>query len=51
LLAIESIYQAKQEPDKYLEYTESMGLNANKTEDEKEAMYFNSAEQIFLTEN
>ncbi len=51
LLAIESIYQAKQEPDKYLEYAESIGLNDNKTEDEKESMYFNSAEQIFLTEN
>jgi tetratricopeptide (TPR) repeat protein len=51
LLAIESIYQAKQEPDKYLDYAEKMGLDSNKTDDEKEAMYFNSAEQIFLAEN
>lgn len=50
LLAIESIYQSRGEPEKYIEYTESLG-GASKTDAEKELVYFNSAEQIFLTAN
>ncbi|MCI1639968.1 MAG: tetratricopeptide repeat protein [Bacteroidales bacterium] len=51
LLAIESIYQAKGEPDVYLDYADSIGADADKSEIEKENAYFNSAEQIFLSEN
>ncbi len=50
MLAIESIYQSQGEPEKYLAYTEALGKPA-KSDDEKEAIYFNSAEQIFMTEN
>ena len=50
LLAIESIYQAKGEPETYLAYTESLGRSV-KTAEEKELVYFNSAEQIFMAAN
>ena len=48
LLAIESIYQAKKQPQKYLEYVESNSLIAAKSDTEKELLYFNTAEQLFL---
>lgn len=51
LLAIESIYQARKQPEKYLEYVESNKLNAGKSDSDKEQLYFNTAEQIFLAEN
>lgn len=51
LLAIESIYQTKNDPQEYLAYIESIGKEGLKTEDEKENMIFNSAEQVFLSEN
>lgn len=51
MLAIESIYQAKGEPEMYLAYSESVGNGGQKTEAEKEQIYFNSAEQIFLSGN
>ena len=51
LLAIESIYQTKNEPQQYLAYIESIGKGGMKTEDEKEVMIFNAAEQVFLSEN
>ena len=51
LLAIESIYQTKNEPKEYLAYIESIGKGGMKTEDEKEVMIFNAAEQVFLSEN
>ena len=51
LAAIESIYQTKNEPEEYLAYIESIGKGATKTADEKEDMIFNSAEQIFLSDN
>lgn len=51
LAAIESIYQTKNEPEEYLAYIETIGKGATKTADEKEDMIFNSAEQIFLSEN
>ena len=50
LLAIESIYQAKGEPEKYLAYSESVGQSA-KTAEEKELLFFNSAEQVFMATN
>lgn len=51
LLAIESIYQTRNAPEEYLAYIESIGKGTSKTEDEKESMIFNAAEQIFLSEN
>ena len=51
LLAIESIYQSDGRADEYLDYAESVGLNAGKSDSEKEDLYFNAAEQIFQTED
>ncbi len=51
LAAIESIYQTRNEPEEYIAYIENIGRGASKTEDEKEDMIFNSAEQIFLSDN
>lgn len=51
LAAIESIYQTKNEPEEYLAYIENIGKGATKTADEKEDMIFNSAEQVFLSDN
>lgn len=51
LLAIESIYQTKNDPHEYLSYIDSIGRGGMKTEDEKEVMIFNAAEQVFLSEN
>ncbi len=51
LAAIESIYQTRNEPEEYLAYIEGIGKGETKTEDEKEMMIFNAAEQIFLSEN
>ena len=51
LAAIESIYQTKNEPEEYLRYIESIGKGASKTEEEKEDMIFNSAEQVYLSGN
>lgn len=49
LLAIESIYQTRRQPEKFLEYMEANSLNASKTEAEREKMYFNTAEQLYLS--
>ena len=51
LLAIESIYQTKDQPEEYIAYIENIGKGASKTADEKEMLYFNSAEQLFLSAN
>ncbi|MBQ2565846.1 MAG: tetratricopeptide repeat protein [Bacteroidales bacterium] len=51
LLAIESIYQTKGQTDEYLNYADRVGATAGKTEDEKEAMWFNAAEQMYLSGN
>lgn len=51
LAAIESIYQTRNEPEEYIAYIEGIGKGGMKTDDEKEDMIFNSAEQIFLSEN
>lgn len=51
LLAIESIYQTRKEPEKYLEYVEQNSLAASKSAEEKEQMYFNTAEQVYLAGN
>lgn len=51
LVAIESIYQAKGEPESYIAYMEESGAGGGKTEAEKEEIYFNSAEQVFVSGN
>ena len=51
LLAIESVYQSDGEPEKYLAYIEKIGKGSLKTEEEKEMMIFNAAEQIYLSGN
>ena len=38
-------------PEKFLEYVESNDLNTKKSEAEKEKMYFNTAEQLYLSGN
>ena len=51
MLAIESIYQSMGEPEEFLAYSESVGDGTRKTDAEKEQIYFNSAEQVFLSGN
>ena len=51
LLAIESIYQTKNDVKEYLAYLDAIGKGGSKSENEKESMIFNSAEQVFLSEN
>lgn len=51
LVAVESIYQTIGEPDKYLAYIKSLSNPVSKTAAETEMIYFNSAEQMFLSEN
>lgn len=51
LAAIEAIYQIRNEPEAYLAYIETIGKGGSKSDEEKEDMIFNSAEQIFLSEN
>lgn len=51
LAAIESIYQSQNDPQSYLAYIDAIGMSSIKTEDEKEDMIYNAAEQIFLTGN
>lgn len=51
LLAIESIYQKLKQPEKYVAYVESNSLASGKSEEEKDQMYFNTAEQLFLAGN
>ena len=49
LLAIESIYQTQDKPEEYLAYIENIGKGASKSADEKEMLYFNAAEQLYLS--
>lgn len=51
LYAIESIYQTLQTPEKYLDYVESNNLAAGKSDSDKENLYFNTAEQVYLSGN
>lgn len=48
LAGIENIYQSRNNPQAFLNYLDEIGLSSIKTEDEKENMLFNSAEQVFL---
>lgn len=49
LLAIEAIYRTRQDPDAYIAYVNSLGEAANRTDAQKEEVYFSSAEQMYLS--
>ncbi len=49
LLAIEAIYRTREDPEAYLAYVNSLGDKANRSEAQKEEVYFSSAEQIYLS--
>ena len=49
LLAIEAIYRTREDPEAYLAYVNSLGSSINRTEAQKEEVYFSSAEQIYLS--
>lgn len=51
LLAVESIYRTRQEPDAYLAYVNSLGDKAARTPQQKEDVYFSTAEEILLSGN
>jgi len=51
LLAIESIYQSKKEPEKYVDYVESLGSASGKSASDKEKILFAAAEQNYLSGN
>ena len=51
LAAIESIYQSEGRGDEYIDYADKIGAIKDKTEGEKESMYFAAAEQLYLSEN
>lgn len=51
MLAIESIYQRLRQPEKFLEYVEQNQLNTNKSDAEREKMFFNTAQQLYLAGN
>ena len=51
LLAVESIYRTRQEPDAYLAFVNSLGDKAARTDAQKEEVYFGTAEEIYLGGN
>ena len=51
LLSLESVYQAKGEPGKYIAYMESLGNPLRRSEGDKEMIYYNTAEQMYLAED
>lgn len=51
LLALESIYQSENAPQKYLAYLESIGRGNIKSESDKQAMIYDAALQIFYSGN
>lgn len=48
MLAIESIFQTRKEPEKYLEYLEKNSLGAAAEDGDREKVYFNTVEQLYL---
>ncbi len=48
LAVLESIYITLNQPDEYLAYLDRVGMSASRTDDEKELIVFNAAEQVFL---
>ncbi len=51
LEAMSSVYRASNDPQGYLDYLDSIGKSYVMSEQEREDMIFNSAEQIFLAGN
>ena len=51
LMSIESIYNKLKHPEKYVAFVESAGLVEGKSDADREILYFNSAEQLFVNEN
>lgn len=51
MAAIESVYQEKGDGAGYLAYLEQIGQGDSKSEQDKESIVFNSAEQLFLAGN
>ena len=49
IMAINSVYRTTGESDKFLEYIQSRNLSVGRTPAEKETIYFNTAEQIYLS--
>ena len=49
--AIESIYTARRQPEKFLEYVEKNSLAQSQSDADREKMYFNTAEQLYLAGN
>jgi TolA-binding protein len=51
MAAIESIYTARRQPEKFLEYVEQNSLAQSRSDADREKMYFNTAEQLYLAAN
>ncbi|MBQ9660618.1 MAG: tetratricopeptide repeat protein [Bacteroidales bacterium] len=51
MLAIESIYHTRRQPEKFLEYVEANSLAQGRSDADREKMYFNTAEQLYLAAN
>ena len=51
MTAIESIYTAQRHPEKFLEYVEQNSLAQSRNDADREKMYFNTAEQLYLAGN
>lgn len=49
--AIESIYTAMRHPEQFLEYVEQNSLAQSRNDADREKMYFNTAEQLYLAGN
>ena len=49
--AIESIYTAQHHPERFLEYVEQNSLAQSRSDADREKMYFNTAEQLYLASN
>lgn len=49
LAIIESVYLLQNKPDEYLAYLEKVGRSGQKDENDRELVYFNAAEQVFLS--
>ena len=51
MTAIESIYTAMRHPERFLEYVEENSLAQSRNDADREKMYFNTAEQLYLAGN
>lgn len=51
LLAIKSVYTTMKTPEKYIEYLEANKLSTGKTKEDRQELYFDTAEQVFLAGN